>query len=75
MQPHQILALLSCDTALLWCKCGVNQIIPQEIENKCCAQQKCMTTHTRFSKFSLDPEVLQLAIRNTGGKEMTAPLP
>jgi len=36
----------------------------QEIENKCCAQRRCVTIHSRFSKICLDPDVLQLAIRN-----------
>jgi len=40
--------------------------MPQEIENKCCGQQKCVTTHTRFQKLCLDPDVLQLTIRNRG---------
>lgn len=55
------------NTATLpWCKCGVCQIMPQEVENKCCAQRRCVTTHSRFSKLCLDPDVLQLAIRNKG---------
>lgn len=49
-----------------WCKCRVCRIMPQEIENKCCGQRKCVTTHTRFAKLCLDPDVLQLAIRNRG---------
>ena len=40
--------------------------MPQEIENKCCGQRKCVTTHTRFQKLCLDPDVLQLTIRNRG---------
>ncbi|XP_078383236.1 uncharacterized protein LOC144665809 [Oculina patagonica] len=46
---------------LPWCKCGVCQIMPQEVENKCCGQRRCVTTHTRFQKLCLDPDVLQLA--------------
>ena len=53
-------------SVLPWCKCGVCQIMPQEIENKCCAQRSCVTTHSRFSKLCLDPDVLQVAIRNRG---------
>ena len=53
-------------SVLPWCKCGICQIMPQEIENKCCAQRRCVTTHSRFSKLCLDPDVLQLAIRNRG---------
>lgn len=36
------------------------------IENKCCGQRRCVTNHTRFQKLCLDPDVLQLAIRNRG---------
>ena len=49
-----------------WCKCGVCTLMPQDIENKCCGQRRCVTTHTRFQKLCLDPDVLQLAIRNRG---------
>lgn len=56
----------SAGPSIPWCKCGVCQIMPQEIENKCCGQRKCVTTHTRFHKLCLDPDVLQLTIRNRG---------
>lgn len=49
-----------------WCKCGVCTIIPQDIENKCCGQRRCVTKHTRFQKLCLDADVLQLTIRNRG---------
>ena len=45
------------NNAIQWCKCGVCQIMPQEIENKCCGLRLCVTTHTRFSKLCLDPDV------------------
>ncbi len=51
---------------LPWCECGVCQTMPLEIENKCCGQWRCVTTHTRFQKLCLDPDVLQLAVRNRG---------
>ncbi|CAH3107899.1 unnamed protein product [Porites lobata] len=56
------------NNAIPWCKCkcGVCQIVPQEVEKKCCGLQRCVTTHTRFSKLCLDPDVIQLAIRNRG---------
>ena len=49
-----------------WCKCGVCTFMPQDIENKCCGQRRCVTTHTRFQKLCPDPDVLQLTIRNRG---------
>lgn len=52
------------ETSLPWCKCGVCTVMPQEIENKCCRQRKCVTSFARFSKLCLDPDVLQLCIRN-----------
>ena len=54
--------------AIPWCKCGVCQIMPQEVESKCCGLRRfvTITTHTRFSKLCLDPDVIQLAIRNRG---------
>ena len=57
--------------AIPWCKCGVCQIMPQEIEDKCCGLRRCITTHARFSKLCLDPDVIQLAIRNRGTSKMT----
>ena len=54
------------NNAIPWRKCGVCQIMPQEIENKCRGLRRCVTTHTRFSKLCLDPDVIQLAIRNRG---------
>lgn len=48
-----------------WCICGNCKPMPQEIENKCCKQKKCITFSSRFSKICLDPDVLELCIRNT----------
>lgn len=47
-----------------WCKCRHCQAMAQEIENKCCGLRKCITTSRRFEKLCLDPEVLELCIRN-----------
>lgn len=47
-----------------WCKCRRCQPMSQEIENKCCGLRKCITTSRRFQKLCLDPEVLELCIRN-----------
>ena len=49
-----------------WCKCGLCRPMPQEVENKCCGQKKCITQSSRFTKLCLDPDVLELCIRNTG---------
>ena len=34
-------------TNMPWCKCGICQVMPQEIENKCCGKRGCVTNHTR----------------------------
>lgn len=49
-----------------WCKCGQCRTMPQEIENKCCKQRSCVSLSRRFHKLCLDPEYLQLSMRNTG---------
>jgi hypothetical protein len=48
-----------------WCVCSNCLPMPQEIENKCCGLKKCITSTTRFAKICLDPDVLELCIRNT----------
>ena len=48
-----------------WCVCGRCRPMPQEIENKCCKLKKCITSSSRFTKLCLDPDVLELCIRNT----------
>ena len=47
-----------------WCTCGKCRPMPQEVENKCCRQMKCITLTSRFAKLCLDPDVLELCIRN-----------
>ena len=54
----------SSTTNLPWCKCNVCIVMPLEIENKCCGQRRCVTSFARFTKLCLDPDVLQLCIRN-----------
>lgn len=49
-----------------WCKCGKCKPMPQEVENKCCGLKKCITQTSRFTKLCIDPDVLELCIRNTG---------
>lgn len=49
-----------------WCKCSKCRPMPQEVENKCCGLKKCITMTSRFAKLCLDPDVLELCIRNTG---------
>ena len=48
-----------------WCVCSYCRPMPQDIENKCCKLKKCITLSSRFSKVCLDPDVLELCIRNT----------
>ena len=47
-----------------WCTCGLCRPMPQTVENKCCKQ--CITTTSYFAKLCLDPDVLEMCIRNTG---------
>ena len=49
-----------------WCTCGLCRPMPQAVENKCCKQSKCITTTSHFAKLCLDPDVLEMCIRNTG---------
>ena len=49
-----------------WYVCGQCRPMPQAIENKCCQQRTCITTSVRFAKLCLDPDVLELCIRNMG---------
>ena len=50
-----------------WCKCSKCRVMLQDRENKCCGQRRCVTTHARFTKLCLNPDVLQLAVRDRGG--------
>ena len=49
-----------------WCVCGCCRPMPQDIENKCCRQRNCLTNSARFTKLCLDPDVLELCIKNMG---------
>ena len=53
------------EAAPSWCVCSNCRPMPQDIENKCCKQKKCITYSSRFAKICLDPDVLELCIRNT----------
>ena len=48
------------------CICGLCAPLPQIVENKCFKQKNCVTLSSRFSKLSLDADILQLVIRNMG---------
>ena len=48
-----------------WCRCGYCQPMPQEVENQCCKLRNCISLTSRFEKLCLDPDVLQLCIRNS----------
>lgn len=54
-----------------WCTCGLCRPMPQAVENKCCKQSKCITTTSHFAKLCLDPDVLEMCIRNTSEIRMT----
>lgn len=47
-----------------WCKCQQCQPMAQEVENRCCGYRNCITNKRWFQKLCLDPEVLELCIRN-----------
>ncbi|CAB4036501.1 P2X purinoceptor 7-like, partial [Paramuricea clavata] len=49
-----------------WCVCGRCHPMTQDVENKCCKLKKCITLSSRFAKLCLDPDVIELCIRNTG---------
>ena len=49
-----------------WCVCGRCHPMTQDVENKCCKLKKCITLSSRFTKLCLDPDVIELCIRNTG---------
>lgn len=49
-----------------WRTCVLCRPMPQAVENKRCKQARCITTTSRFAKLCLDPDVLEMCIRNTG---------
>ena len=49
-----------------WCVCGRCHPMTQDVENKCCKLKKGITLSSRFTKLCLDPDVIELCIRNTG---------
>lgn len=51
--------------AIVYCKCGMDKIMLPKIENKCHGLRRCVIMLTQLSKLCLDPDVIQLAIRNT----------
>ena len=48
-----------------WCQCGNCFEMQREIENKCCKHKDCIIDRRKFFKFCLDPENLEMAIKNT----------
>ena len=49
-----------------WCICGNCIEMPQQIENKCCRRcTNCITQRRKFTKFCIDPENLEMCIKNT----------
>ena len=47
-----------------WCVCNHCQVMSQEIENICCKKKECVTTKHRSMKLCIDPDVLELCIKN-----------
>jgi len=47
------------------CNCGLCRPMPQAVENNCCKRSKCITTTSHFAKLCMDPDVLEMCIRNT----------
>ena len=48
------------------CTCGLCRPMPQVMANKCCKASKCITATSHFANLCLDPDVLEMCIRNTG---------
>ena len=49
-----------------WCICGNCIEMPQQIENKCCRRRNnCIIQRRKFTKFCIDPENLEMCIKNT----------
>ena len=53
------------DSSPWWCVCGNCVAMPTDIENKCCKRRECITGRRKFTKYCLDPENLEMYIRNT----------
>ena len=49
-----------------WCVCSRCRPMSQEVENKCCKLKNCIALSSRFTKLCLDPDVVELCIKNTG---------
>ena len=61
---REIVQEFSSKSAPDWCVCGRCRPMPQEVENKCCKNRKCITLTSRFTKLCLAIDVLELCIKN-----------
>ena len=60
------------NNAIPWCKCGVCQIMPQEVENKGCGLQKEVQERLlKMQRYSLIIQIQVLRNANLGTKKET----